>query len=98
MAGDRQAVGQESRHVLQGMDGEIDAALLQGFFELFREESLAAAIGQGPVGDSVAAGAYNDRLERSRRGQLRMRCFKPRAKLGSLAQSELAAAAANAQK
>jgi hypothetical protein len=58
--GDAEAVGQHRRHVLQGMDGAVDAALQQGLLDLLGEHALAADLQQTAVLHPVAGGGDDD--------------------------------------
>ena len=77
------------------MHRQIDTAIEQGFLDFLGEKPLAAFLGQRPVLDGIAGGAYDGELDRllvdpQRRGQ-------PRAHGPRLHQSQRAAARANAQ-
>jgi hypothetical protein len=54
--GDGQAGGLFGRHVLHGMDGDVDAAVQQGLLDLLGEQGLAADLHQAAVLDLVAGG------------------------------------------
>ncbi len=51
-----EAVGKGRRHVLGGMDRQIDSAFDQRLLDLLGEKALAAGLRQRPVLDGVAAG------------------------------------------
>ena len=66
--GQGKAFGQVHRHVLDGVHGDIGAAFLQGQFQLFHEQALAADFGQRLVEDLVALGGHAQDFH----GQLRV--------------------------
>src|SRR5215475_14045196 len=54
--GDFESLGEFSGQVLQRMDGQIDFACGEGFFDFFGEHALRPDLGEGDVGDLVAGG------------------------------------------
>ena len=51
-----QALREDGRHILHGMDGDIDLPAQHGFFDFLDEQAFAANHGQGHVEDLVALG------------------------------------------
>ena len=90
--------GQHGRHVLQRVDGAVDAAVEQGLLDLLGEQALAADLQQPAVLDAVAGGGDDDQRARppsasSGRRPGRRRCALHQAGLG---QGQLGAAGADA--
>ena len=54
--GDVQPGGGFGRHIFEGVDGDIDAAVEQGFFQFFGEVAAAFEFTERTVGDAVALG------------------------------------------
>jgi uroporphyrinogen decarboxylase len=95
--GNLEAVGQPGRHVLHGVDGEIDPHLREGRLDLFGEEALAADLGERPVAHAVAGGPDDDDLAGPRRRQVRIGGGQAVAGLPRLGQGQRAASGADAQ-
>jgi hypothetical protein len=77
-----EALGQDGRHVLAAVDGEVDVAGEQRVLDLLHEQPLAANLGQRRVGqpitrrlddDDLAAGAGTLLDQRSNRVGLKQR-------------------------
>ena len=96
VAGDREAVRLERRHVLHRMHGDVDLAGEQRVLDLAREQALAADLRQRPVEHPVAGGLDHDDLEGGL-GQV-VRGHQARARLARLGERQRAAARADAQR
>ena len=64
---------------LHGVHGNIDAAVEQRLVNLFREQALAADVGQRLVQDLVAGGLDDADLQRAVLGQLRVSLLRSNA-------------------
>lgn len=91
-----QPVRQDGRHVLGGMNGEIELAGGKLLFQFQREQALAADLAQRPVGDAVARGGQDHDLEHLL-GQV-MRGHQPGPCFRCLRQRERAAARADPER
>ena len=60
---DREPGGERRRHVLHGVHRAVDAPVRQRLLELLHEQSLAADRRERPLGQAVAAGADQHRLD-----------------------------------
>ena len=54
--GEDEAGGEIGRHILGGMDGEINGSGEEGFFDFLGEEAFGADFAEGDVSDFVAGG------------------------------------------
>jgi hypothetical protein len=54
--GEDEAVGELGGEILERVDGEIGAAVEQGFLDFLGEEALGADFGERDIGDLVAGG------------------------------------------
>jgi hypothetical protein len=97
MADDGETGRQDRRHILEGMDGDVDIAGEQRLLDLLGEERLAALVGERAVGDAVAAGADDNGLDGGIAAEILMRRSEPLPQLRRLRQSERAAAGAETQ-
>src|SRR6266704_2635060 len=57
--GNLKLLGEFSWEIFKTVDGQIDAAVSEGFFNLFGEHSFCADFGEGDVGDLVTSGVDN---------------------------------------
>lgn len=96
--GKDEAVLQAGRHVLAGMDGDIDARVGQRLVDFAGEQSLAADFGQGSVLNSIARGSDGDNVGRACLRQGGMTGGETAFHHASLGQSQGAAAGADAEK
>ena len=62
-ARNRDTVGKHGFEVLHGVHGDVDVARQQRLLHLLGEQTLAADLGERPVGHAVAGGADDDELD-----------------------------------
>ena len=91
--GNLQPVGQEGWHVLGGMNGEIDAAVVERLFQFLGEKALATSFRQRAILDTVAGRADHHDLERLFRKVVRG--HQTGARFRCLSQSQSASARSN---
>ena len=73
------------------MHGEIDAPVQERFFDLLREEPLAADLGERAVDEAIARGGDDGGAKRAVLGQQGMSRHEPVADLAGLGDGERAA-------
>jgi len=92
---DHEPVRQPGRHVLHGMDGDVDPTVQQRLLDLLREQSLAADLGQRTVEEPVSGGADDLEAHGILRRELRHRRGKGVADHARLRERERRAAGAD---